>query len=443
MRTKSGQEFHRDESGALAVVFAFVLGIVVIGAGLAIDYGRSQSVKSHLQAAVDASVLAAARSLLTTETELEAIAHAVFESNKPSSDSITIGVRSFALNGNAVTYSATAAVPTTFMGITGTTELSVNASAGAYRRTDGTEIVIALDTTGSMGFGSSWSDAKSAMADLLVELDAMAETQTEFYATFFPFADRVNVGLARAQNWISVPNPTEGHWGNKPNGTGSTNKGCLEPRDELINGNANALSDKSPSTLGFLPSAENYWISNLAEQSYFTCPQHEIMGPTNNIASFQSTIAQLPLNGTGRYDVGLAWAYRLLSPKWQGHWGVAGYPAAYGSRRKIAVFVTDAYTEAFRYEVPNQTGSGTNAVLGWNQGSTLGFENMVEVCNRMKADGIEIHTIYVNGNSHGIPYMQQCATNVSSHYHNVTDIGELRDALRRIAVSVVAVGLTN
>ena len=72
--------------------------------------------------------------------------------------------------------------------ITGTTEFNLTATSSAYRRTDKTEIVIALDTTGSMGFGRSWTDAKAAMASMLVELDNLSQTQAEFYATFFPFA---------------------------------------------------------------------------------------------------------------------------------------------------------------------------------------------------------------------------------------------------------------
>ena len=61
----------------------------------------------------------------------------------------------------------------------------------------------------------------------------------------------------------------------------------------------------------------------------------------------------------------------------------------------------------------------------------------------MKNDGIEVHTIYVNGNSNGIPYMKQCATNEASYCHNVLDISELNEALNKIANSVVQVGLTD
>ena len=434
--------FTHDRQGGVAIVFALTITALVVSVGAAVDYARGLSTQSQLQSAVDSAVLAAARNALATESELEAVANAVFEANRPQTMGMNVLTKSFALNGNAVSYTVTGTLPTTLTAISGTTEFNLNATSSAFRKTDKTEIVIALDTTGSMGFGSSWSDAKAAMASLLVELDELSESQAEFYATFFPFADRVNVGMARAQSWLSAGNPPNEDWGAKPDG-GNTEKGCLEPRDELINGNPSALTDKSPWTLGFKPSAENHWASYLANKSYFTCPQQQVMGPTTDIGDFAQTIGQLPLKGTGRFDLGLAWAHRLLSPNWQGEWGVAGYPAAYGDRRKIAIFITDAYTEAYRYEVPNQASNTENAVLGFNKGSTKGFENMVEVCQRMKNDGIEVHTIYVNGNSFGVPYMKQCATNETSYYHSVADISQLNDALSRIANSVVEVGLVN
>lgn len=444
-RRGEGQQvssFTDNRNGGVAIIFAVTLSVAVMSIGAAIDFARGLNTQTQLQAAADSAVLAAARNVAGTTAELQAVANAVFEANRPKSMDMNVTAANLTVNGNALNYSVTGTLPTILTSVIGHMELNLSASSGAYRKTDKTEIVIALDTTGSMGFGSSWTDAKAAMASMLVQLDDLSENQTEFYATFFPFADRVNVGMTRAQSWLSVSNPPNSDWGDKPSGS-NTNKGCLEPRDELIDGNPSALTDKSPDTLGFLPSAKSHWVSSLANQSFFVCPQYEVMGPTSDIGAFTTTIEQLPLQGTGRFDVGLAWAYRMLSPNWQGKWGVTGYPAAYGARRKVAIFITDADTEAYRYEASNQTGSGTNSVLGWNQGSTQGFQNMVEVCNRMKNDGIEVHTIYVNGNGHGVPYMKQCATNETSYYHNVLDISELEEALNKIASSVVQVGLTD
>jgi hypothetical protein len=186
-----------------------------------------------------------------------------------------------------------------------------------------------------------------------------------------------------------------------------------------------------------VPTAEGYHISGLADRSFFTCPA-EILGPTDDVASIQSSIESLTLRGTGRFDSGMAWAWRLLSPQWQGHWSVEGYPSEYEERRKVVVLITDKYTVAYDYEV----GGSDGISFGYNQGSQWGFEHLVHVCDQMKTAGIEIHAVYVNGNTHGISYMEQCATD-ESHYHEVTNIATLQTTLGKIASDLVRVWLTN
>lgn len=50
----------RDERGVVSVIFAMALIVILGAAGMAIDYSRSEHVKSELQTLVDAAVLAGA-----------------------------------------------------------------------------------------------------------------------------------------------------------------------------------------------------------------------------------------------------------------------------------------------------------------------------------------------------------------------------------------------
>jgi hypothetical protein len=188
----------------------------------------------------------------------------------------------------------------------------------------------------------------------------------------------------------------------------------------------------------FLPTANGYHISDLSDEGYFTCPE-QVLGPTDDVASIQSEIDSLTLSGTGRFDEGMAWAWRMLSPSWRDLWSVADYPSDYGERRKIVVFITDMYTQAYHFEVG---GEEDGNVFGYNQGSEWGFEHFVHVCDLMKDEGIEIHTVYVNGNTHGVPYMQQCATD-TDHYHEVTDVNALQVTLDKIASEVIRIALVH
>jgi Flp pilus assembly protein TadG len=395
----------------------------MLALGGTIDVGVAYSARAELQAAVDTAALAAASSGSTDFAELSALADQYFQANAPEHNNVTDLIGALSEDGGDLRYAASAQVKTAFLKLMGKTEVALEVSAQANRETTGVEIVMVLDTTGSMGFGSSWPDAKAAMHEMLQSLDDLSSGD-DFYATLVPMADRINVGTDKTA-WMSV-SPTPADW-----------EGCFEPREQNHPGFPHALSDDPPSSEPFLPTAEGYHISGLADQSFFTCPT-EILGPTDDIASIESAVDSLSLSGTGRFDEGMAWAWRLLSPRWLNQWSVTDYPSDYGERRKVVVLITDKYTVAYDYEVGGAGGQS----FGWNQGSRRGFEHLVHACDQMKSQGIEIHAIYVNGNTHGVSYMQDCATD-AGHYHEVTNITTLQVTLSRIAGDLVRVWLTH
>lgn len=435
-----GGVFRSAQSGSVSASMGLLTFVTVSAVGMTIDYTRALNTKGDLQSAVDKAILQTATTNARSEAELKALTDAYFHANFQPKNGTTV-TTSYSGDNNTLTYSATMHVPTTILGMVGISSVPVDGKAAASRKIGGTEIVLAVDTTASMGFGDDWEDAKEALAGLLEDLDYLAENQDDFHATFVPFADRVNLGVDRASQWLSVPVPPEGHWGNRS--ASNTEKGCVEPREENLTGNEFSLTDESPDTLGFLPTAMDHYVSWFANnKSYFACPKSEVIGPTTDMASIATAIDQIHLKGTGRLDIPMAWAHRLLSPKWLDKWGITGYPSAYGSHRKIAILMTDMRTMGFHYEVPHVTDEYHNTPnYGWNQGTEQGFNNIVEICERMKADGIEIHTIYVNGNPHGVQYMKDCATTPENHYHDVTDISDLRKVLQAIRFSIVNVRL--
>jgi len=445
---RAGQTlFHRfkgDQSGGVAMPAGILIVALTTGVGMSVDYSRAMKAQKNLQDAVDAAVIAATSRVDLDEGEVAA--NVLFDSTYMANNRLESVTRVLTEDGRNRTYSVEAEVPTVMLQLVGKGSLSVNASATASRGVGSAEIVLALDTTGSMGFGSSWEQATSAVSDLLVDFDNLAVNDEEFYATFFPYGDRVNVGRDRAEGWLSGPVPTEDQWGKYTNGSGDlvhTGKGCLEPREEMVDGNPHALTTTTPDTLGFVPTSEGNYLSYLPERGGFTCPDQAVIGPTRNISSFSEAIEGVGLSGTGRFDLGMAWAHRMLSPDWQGLWGVPGYPSARGERQKIAILVTDMFTNAYHYEVPYQISDTANTPnFGHNRGTQMGFDNFAEVCDRMKEDGIIIHTVYVNGNPHGVPFMEACATS-PAHFHSVSNVSELRNSLNSITGSVLGVRLTN
>jgi Flp pilus assembly protein TadG len=124
----------------VAIIFALTLTVAVMSIGAAIDFARGLNAQTQLQAAADSAVLAAARNAIGTTADLQAVADAVFEANRPNSTGLSVTSANLTVSGNALNYSVTGTLPTTLARVTGHMELNLSASSGAYRKTDKTEI---------------------------------------------------------------------------------------------------------------------------------------------------------------------------------------------------------------------------------------------------------------------------------------------------------------
>jgi Flp pilus assembly protein TadG len=77
-----GSIFKKDESGGMAISFGVVSTVLLLGAGIAIDFAGLASKRQNLQNYADAAVLAAAVSGETTQAKLLSVAEAsVFEND--------------------------------------------------------------------------------------------------------------------------------------------------------------------------------------------------------------------------------------------------------------------------------------------------------------------------------------------------------------------------
>ncbi|MEM9205006.1 MAG: hypothetical protein AAGA88_01660 [Pseudomonadota bacterium] len=266
------------------------------------------------------------------------------------------------------------------------------------------------------------------MRDVLETLK-QASGKNDFFVTLVPFSDRVNVGSYRTR-WLEVATPPG--W-----------NGCMIPREQPHSGYQWAMDDDPPrGSTRFLPSEDPY--KDTSHTRHY-CPPFEITGPTNNVNTIMDTMNRLSRGSTGRFDEGLVWAWRALSHRWSGQWSVPNYPARFtpmtapsdtvDSRRKVAVLVSDGHTNIYRYEVG---GDGSDP-FGWNNGSPAGFEHVEHMCSRMKAQGIEVHVMHVNGNEYATPYFRDCAS--PGAYTKVGDRASLLEAMSTLQGNTTSVRL--
>lgn len=382
--------------------------------GLAIDISRAQSAKNNLQHAADSAVLYAVVTPEKTHKKLEDKALATLKANLNYKN---IAVNDFELirgKDGSLTVDVEARIPPTFPKVNGFSKLDIRAlSTAVASGSEGMELAIAFDTTNSMGFGSTWTTALGTLKDVLGELEQYSG-MNNFYVSIVPFADRVNIGTENA-SWLDKKAPA--NW-----------NGCAEPR-ERDNGDVPWALDNEK------PNGKNRFIASIPGvtgglskrgSGYPYCPNVALTGPTNDIGKVIKAADNFSKSGTGRFDVGMAWTWRVMSKKWRTEFdGIPNSNSKRDARRKIAIMVTDGRTNAYDSEV-----SAKNS-WGWNEGSIDGFENMVRVCDGMKAENIEVFMIRVNGNDYAKSYMEDCATS-DNHYFEISDNPSLQVAFKDV-----------
>ncbi len=119
------REFCLSSNGNIGTIFALGLMPILAAVGAGMDYSRVANQRSQLQVVLDAAVLAG----VNVAGREAATANAYFNSQS----GVPGGVATFALNGNELTGSATATIPTSFMAFVGTRSLEIKAQATAAR----------------------------------------------------------------------------------------------------------------------------------------------------------------------------------------------------------------------------------------------------------------------------------------------------------------------
>ncbi len=163
----------RGERGAVIVLVAGGMVVLLGMAGLVLDSGRAFLVRSHLSRAVDAGVLAGARLFRSGESVArdEAIAVALANGVAAGADGTTVSV-SFGINEageKTVTVTAQRLLPTTLMRLLGLNFVDIGSSATAV--VPPVDLVLVLDQSGSLGTHGAWDDLQRAAREFVTHFD--------------------------------------------------------------------------------------------------------------------------------------------------------------------------------------------------------------------------------------------------------------------------------
>jgi Flp pilus assembly protein TadG len=461
------RRLQKDKAGTVGMMFGLLVIPLTAVVGIAVDFGRTYSVMSHTQAALDAAALAAGRVAQVETTDMinkaSTAANAYFDQAKPTNVVSTKLV--FTPNSTQTQFAVTATswVRTPFLGTinalfhkgseagapagcqgnhygciklvtTATAELKV----GGNGQTN-VEIAMMLDVTGSMA-GQKLIDLKSAASDLVDIVVWDDQSQYTSRIGLAPFSQAVNVGstyFTAVTGKADDPDP-DGDGYNYPdscyNKKGKLKAACDGDSDYKAKkytkcvvertGNT-AFTDASPATKYLTP------LDDVDSTPQCLPSAATIVPMTKNKQVLKDMITSFVANGSTAGHLGTAWAWYLLSPNWSGVWPAESKPTAYktANTKKIAVLMTDG-----EYNIDYKSSSNGSSTT---QARTL--------CANMKAAnvGIEIYTVGfdLGGNQTAITTLSQCATD-ASHFYNTSTGDQLRQAFRDIALKISTLRLT-
>lgn len=398
------KKFLKDQRGTFAMKFALVTTVLLMSTGVAIETTRLVQAESKLQAAADSAALTAALAFDHSHAEGIGLASkkgkVVFEENLSGITTIRQQIKFKKTDRNTILTNANLVLEPMLFTLPGINSLKVSAvSEVAIGSNIGAEIVLAIDATNSMAFDSNWDNVMDTVKDTLSQLEQYTG-EDNIYVSLVPFQDRVNIGTARS-DWLSTAPPSG--W-----------NGCVEPREGFHSGLPLMLNNDRPSVNPFEP--------NLTETSGWgntKCPDVEIAGPENDVQALLDETSNYSTLGTGRFDVGLAWGWRMLTPEWSGLWDASNYPAPYlTSRKKYLILLTDGRSSAYEKEFTQQQD------WDYNEASIDAFEHVVELCSDIKDDNIEIFVLRFDGNDHAESYFRSCASS-DDHFVNVNDVSDV------------------
>jgi len=405
---RTGLQFRRffhDRSGATALMMMLLAVPLVTIVGLATDAARGYMLKARLVQAVDAAALAGGATFDTSlqNDDIQRFFTANFPDGYMNATLATLQITP-QQNGEAIEVVASATIQTTFMQVLQIDTLTVAARTVVQRAVRGMELVLVLDTTGSMNSGGKLQAMKDAADDLLDIMYGESDTIDDFWVGLVPFRARVRIDK-NDTDWIDAAPPS--NW-----------KGCVDVRpapDDTSDAppdGATRYTALGKLVAGYLvPSKPGYTATN----GY--CPK-QILPLTASKATVATKIGNLDAYGTTRIDVGAAWGWRLLSPTYRGYYDDPSLPLDYDEELmdKAVIILTD----------------GTNCCSSYGTDIAAADAALLLTCQNMKDEDIIVYTISFGSLPTALKTMMtNCATS-ASHYFDSETSSDLTAAFQTI-----------
>ena len=213
---KASHSFVKDESGAIAIIFAVAIIPIILMLGAAVDYGRIALDRAEVQDALDAATLATVKKVaVLSDDEVRSMVEAYANANLPSGLNINVDHLEIERNPSAIKAWATGSTETTFMHAAGIDSVDFRANSRAVSTDKSIELVMVLDNSGSMRYDmNTLYDASVKLVDTL-EANQQAVDDLSIGVVPFNHLVRLDAGHDKA-TWIDQKAKSSVHRKNLP-----------------------------------------------------------------------------------------------------------------------------------------------------------------------------------------------------------------------------------
>jgi Flp pilus assembly protein TadG len=426
--SRTAKRFRQDSRGNISLLFGLSLVPMIAAAGAAVDYSRASDARSRIQAAADSAVLAVARRAPTlTDAQLQAEAQRHYSAvltQRPDLAALPVTV---VRGDKRVQIAASGILPTTFMKLLGTSQLTVGARVEAGFGDRKAEIALALDNTGSMGHSNKMAELKRATLNLISAARAAAPAGSGMIkVSIVPFdtSVRVDEAVYRNQSWLAFNDNASSAFDDiRPRmaSQGGWN-GCLADRNTGYDTNDRRAQTALPESLHPAIRCAN---TNLAR----------IRPLTDDWNALTTTVNAMQPSGCTNVTIGARFGMATLSPT--DVLGTGAAPMGDRNTDKYLVVLTDGDNTQNRFV--NACGGGGNAADIDTRTSTMCADIRAKSTHGGGVPDVKVFTVRViDGNR---TLLTNCATNASM-YREVTDASQIDAVFRDIISQITALRLT-
>ena len=419
--------FLRDRRGSIAPLLAVAALPLMMAVGMAVDFGRASAARASFQTAVDSTALMLSKKAADmSSADLQAAATSYLKALfvNPNAKNVTVSATYSSKGGSQVALTASATVPTSFLGLAGYGELPISAQTNAIWGNNRLRVALVLDNTGSMASNDKMTALKTAAHNLLDQLQKAASTSEDVYVSIIPFNKDVHVNTDPSASWLrwdlwdaengtcsvskyhrqSSCTSNSGIWTPADHGTWN---GCVTDRDQ----NYDTTNDVPVAGATLYP----------AEQ-YSSCPT-ALIGLTNDWAALSSKIDAMQPNGNTNQAIGLQMGWQSLTAS---PFAVPAFDSDY-KYNQVIILLTD----------------GLNTEDRWYSSASSINTREENTCANIKAANITIYTVQVNtGTDPTSTLLQQCASDASKFFlltssaQIVTTFNQIGTALSQLRLSM-------